>query len=41
MTVANWTTRRIEQHVAAGILIADLGILEAHWLPASLRRVVV
>jgi hypothetical protein len=32
---ANFATRRIDKDVAAGILIADLGILEAHWLPPS------
>lgn len=32
---ANFGRRRIDHVVASGILIADLGILEAHWLPAS------
>jgi hypothetical protein len=28
---ANWASRRIDHVVASGILIADLGILKAHW----------
>jgi hypothetical protein len=28
---ANWASRRIDHVVASGILIADLGILRAHW----------
>ena len=28
---ANWAARRIDHKIAAGILVADLGILQAHW----------
>jgi hypothetical protein len=27
----HWSKGRIDHAVAAGILIADLGVLEAHW----------
>jgi hypothetical protein len=28
---ANWAAGRIDHKIAAGILVADLGILQAHW----------
>lgn len=30
-THSTWSQRRVDHAVAAGILIADLGILQAHW----------
>jgi hypothetical protein len=33
MTIATWATRRLDPATASGILIADLGVLEAHWFP--------
>jgi hypothetical protein len=38
---ATWSSRRIEHVAASGILIAALGILEAHWAPAGYLRVSV
>jgi hypothetical protein len=35
---ATWSSRRIEHVAASGILIAALGILEAHWAPAGYLR---
>ena len=35
---AHWATRRINKVVASGVLIAGLGILEAHWAPGGHLR---
>jgi hypothetical protein len=37
MTVANWTTPRIDHILTFGILIADLGIFEAFGCPGAGR----
>ena len=36
---ARWAARRVDRVAAAGILIAALGMLEAHWAPSGYLRV--